>query len=219
MFASTHLAAHKTNFSGVDIINSCNGNFINTSSCLMTICAGRHVLRRSTLSLVQGIPGVETVLCVVGDSRLDVHNSVFDRNLARPLAVFSKAHLLLNASTISNNSVKGSGGGMLIEGGANVTMMGRSRVYGNRAVYLELCEGSGYCHYPEGNAYGGGLFARYHAKLTIDGNSSVSGNTAEDDGGGLAVHHNASVIITGSSSVSGNHARVSGGGLSAGLPL
>mgnify|MGYP001807845385 CR=1 FL=1 len=51
---------------------------------------------------------------------------------------------------------------------ANVTMMGRSRVFGNMAVYLESCDGSGYCYYPEGNAYGGGLFARHHVKLTID---------------------------------------------------
>jgi parallel beta-helix repeat protein len=87
---------------------------------------------RSIPNEVKGISDVQTVVCVMGDSRLDVRNSAFTLNKYTPLGVFHQAHLLLIASTIANNSVKGGGGGMYIQDRANVTITG-STVIDNSA--------------------------------------------------------------------------------------
>jgi hypothetical protein len=105
--------------------------------------------------------------------------------------VFDLAHLLLNGSVVSNNSVKGFGGGLRLEGRANVTITGGSRVHGNNA-----------------SEDGGGLVARGRAvQLRVDGNSSLSENSAGQFGGGLAAFGNVSITFTGGSSVQGNDAR------------
>ena len=209
--ASQHMNAFKENFTGVAIASSsCNGTSRNASSCLLTICSGRLVFRRSSVSWVRGIP-LETVVCVVGDSMLEVHDSSFSQNRARALAVLDQAHVVLNASAVSNNSVVGSGGGIWIEGGAHVTITGRSRVHGNTAspedILIDDDVGlmmQGLCNYLPCLGRGGGLVAKGLAVLTVDGNSSVSRNTAEISGGGLAVFEAASVIFTGGSTVHNN---------------
>jgi hypothetical protein len=111
--------------------------------------------------------------------------------------VFDHAHLLLNGSIVSNSSVKGFGGALRLEGRANVTITGRSRVQENNAT-----------------EDGGGLVARGRAMLRVDGNSTLRGNSAGQFGGGLAALGNVSITFTGGSSVQGNIARNrSGGGL------
>jgi hypothetical protein len=170
------------------------------------------VLTGSQVLGVRGI-NVDTVVCVGGDSRVEVHNSEFSWNRARPLFVFGRAHLLLNASTILGNFVQGSGdasildsrsvqgfgGGIKVSDGAAVTITGQSRVHGNNAT-----------------AHGGGLFAGDNATLKIEGNSSVSGNSAGQTGGGLAAANRASVTLTGGSNVDGNVAKDRGGGINVG---
>ena len=149
--------------------------------------------------------GVSRLVCVVGDSRVEVRNSEFNKNGYTALGVFDQAHLLLVASTIANNSIgnPGDGGGVYIEGGANVTVTGRSRVHGNNA-----------------SGDGGGLFVKGHAVLRVDGNSSVTANSAEKGyGGGLAAYGLDSgagdVTLTDGTSVQGNTA-AKGGGVYAG---
>ena len=193
---STYMVGHTANFTGVLITRGCSGSLVNTSSCLVTICAGRVVLRRSSVSWVRGSPSLDSLVCVVGDSRAEVHRSRFSWNQARPLAVFGKSSLLLNASIMDGNSVNGSGGGIFVRDNGNVTVTGKSRVHGNNA-----------------SLDGGGLFARDHAVLKVDGNSSVSSNSAGHFGGGVATIGTASVTITGASSVLNNIAGDSGGGL------
>mgnify|MGYP001807819902 FL=1 len=185
------LAAFKANSTGVAITSRCDGIATNVSSCLLTVC-GRLELRNISVSQVEGFS--KGIVCVAG-SRVEVHDSEFSWNSARPLAVFDQAQLLLNASTIRNNSVKGSGGGLWAEGRASVTITGGSTVEGNNAT-----------------KDGGGLFAKDHATLTVDGNSSVGTNVAGWLGGGLAAVDNASITITGGSQVLHNIARKSGGG-------
>ena len=85
------------------------------------------------MSWVRDVADMDTLLCVVGDSRLMVHDSIFSRNSARPMALFNQSSLLLTASNISNNSVAGYGGGILVSDDANVTITGKSRVLGNNA--------------------------------------------------------------------------------------
>ena len=194
--AKPHMVAHKSNFTGVTLSSSCNAAQVGFSAkpsfCLVTICAGRLVLRGSSVAGVRGIP-VESVVCVVGDSRLEVHSSKFGWNQARPLAVYNKAHLLLNASIVSSNSAEGSGAGLLVEGNASVAITGRSRVHGNNA-----------------GADGGGIYAGRGAWLTID-DSFVTGNVAVFSGGGLNVY-GARVVLNVKSSVHSNVARSGGGG-------
>jgi hypothetical protein len=73
------------------------------------------VLKSSTVSWVRGI-SVDAVVCVVGKSSLEVHNSRFSLNHYTPLGVWDHAHLVLNRSTISNNVVDGVGGGIYVTG-------------------------------------------------------------------------------------------------------
>jgi hypothetical protein len=154
---------------------------------------------------------------------VDVHSSKFSSNLVRPLAVFGQAHLLLNGSIVSNNSVIGGGGGLRLEGRANVTITGGSRVQGNNATqdgggllaYNSTCVsvlGSSIDHNKAG--WGGGIQASGAAHVMLDRNSSVHGNTAEHNGGGLGLYDSATLSLTGGSSVYGNTARDFGGGLS-----
>lgn len=132
--AAKPLAGFQANFTGVDINNSsCNGRPAHASACLMTICGGRLVLRDSTVLGVRGI-SLASVVCLVGNSRVHVHDSRFTDSLVRPLAVSDRAHLVLHASTVSDNSVKGAGGGVVTEARANVTITDRSSVHGSRAT-------------------------------------------------------------------------------------
>jgi hypothetical protein len=85
-----------------------------------------------------------------------MHNSIFSENHARALAIVDHARVLVNASTISSNSVHGDGGGLSIEGDAIVTIIGSSTVHGNKATQV-----------------GGGLVARGRAVLKVTGNSNV----------------------------------------------
>ena len=151
------------------------------------------MLRGSSVSWVRGIP-VRSALCVVGDSRLKFHNSMFSWNHVRPLAVFNQSSLLLNASNITSNSVDAFGGGIFARDDANVTITGNSRVHANNA-----------------SEDGGGVFAMDNALLWVDGNSTVAGNSATS-GGGIAAEGNASITLTGSSSIRGNAAPKSGSG-------
>jgi hypothetical protein len=161
-------------------------------SCLVTICSGRLVLRNSNVSWVRGLP-LDSTVCVVGDSMIEVHNSVFSDNDATALAIFDNARVLVNASTISRNSLVG---GVVVGDDANVTITGSSTVHGNVA-----------------SENGGGLCARGRAVLMVAGNSSVSGNSANQFGGGVAAFDNVSITITGGSSVQGNTVHDTGGGL------
>ena len=203
---SQHMAAHKANFTGVAITSSCKGTPFSTSYCLVTICAGRLVLRRSSVTGVrrnvgkdeQVISAKGRLVWVVGDSRVEMRNSRFSMNEYTPLGVYNQSHMLLVASTIANNSVEGDGGGLCLDGGALVTMTGKSTVHGNNATQ-----------------HGGGLSVRDHAMLTVDGNSSVTANSAVGSGGGLAATGNVTVTLTGGSSVQGNTA-TGGGGVYAG---
>ena len=149
--SSPHLAAYKSNFTGVNITSSCGASRV----CLVTVCGGALVLRHSSVSWVRGLP-LEAVVCVAGSSRLEVHESRFNENHARALGVLQQARVLLNASTISGNVVNGSGGGVhvLIMGGAVVTITGGSRVSGNNAT-----------------DDGGGLAVEDNATLRVDRNS------------------------------------------------
>jgi parallel beta-helix repeat protein len=143
---------------------------------------------------VKGISDVQTVVCVMGDSRLDVRNSAFTLKKYTPLGVFYQAHLLLIASTIANNSVKGGGGGMYIQDRANITITG-STVIDNSA-----------------GRSGGGIFV-YFSNVTVTDGSRVEGNTAAETGGGLYVSYS-NVTVTGGSSVCSNRAlKGTGGGL------
>ena len=154
------------------------------------------MLKRSCVSFVRGIL-LNSIVCVVGNSRVQVHWSRFSQSHVRPLAVFDLPHLLLNGSIVSNNSVHGFSGGIRLEGRANVTITGGSRVQGNNATQD-----------------GGGLVARGNAVLTVDGNSSLSGNSAGQFGGGLVAFGNVNITFTGASIVNDNVARNrSGGGL------
>jgi hypothetical protein len=58
---------------------------------------------------------------------------------------------------------------------------------------------------------GGGIFNDDGGTLTMNGSSSVSGNTAGDDGGGI--YNAGTLTMNDSSSVSGNTASVDGGGI------
>lgn len=195
--ALPHLAAYQANFTGVAVVDSCGATPTADTPCLVTVCAGRLVLRHSSATWVPRLP-LEGVVCVVKDSTMKVHNSRFSRNLVRPLAVFDQAQLLLNASAVHNNSIKGSGGGLLMAEGARVTISGRSKVHGNNAT-----------------EDGGGLVARGNAVLTVIGNSSVRDNSAGLSGGGLVAFGGppltVSVELSGSS-LQGNTARNGPGG-------
>ena len=190
--APAHLAAHKSNFLGVAITSSCVVKNEYIKSCLVTICSGRLVLRNSSVSWVRGLP-LDSTVCVVGDSMIEVHNSVFSDNHATALAIFDNARVLVNASTISHNSLDG---GVVFGDDANITITGRSTLHGNIA-----------------SENGGGLCARGRAVLMVAGNSSVSGNSAYQFGGGVAAFDNVSITMTGGSSVQGNTAHDTGGGL------
>jgi hypothetical protein len=60
---------------------------------------------------VRDVQGTQSVVCVVGGSRLQVHDSDFSWNQARPLAILNQASLLLNASTIGSSFVDAAPGG------------------------------------------------------------------------------------------------------------
>jgi len=190
--AAPHL---ETNFTGVSFTSSCADSPDRIASCLITICSGRVVFRNSSVAGVQGIP-LQTLVCVVGGSRLEVHNSRFLKNQARALAVFDQAQLVLHASNVSHNVVQGDGGGILVKGRAIVTITDGSRVQNNTA-----------------SLDGGGLYIGGTGTVRLTGGSSAEGNTANKDGGGMPAWDNATVTLTGGSSVHGNTAEGCGGGL------
>jgi hypothetical protein len=159
------------------------------------------VLRSSSVSWVRGVPAIDKVVCVAGDSRVEVRNSKFSNNGHTSLGVVGKAHLLLVASTIANNSVRGNGGGLYIYGGvlyggANVTLTDGSIVMDNTA-----------------GSEGGGLYVSNFGNVILTGGSRVQGNIARGSGGGLYLV-GSSLTVTGGSTVQRNSAAVSGGGLS-----
>ena len=236
--AAEHMAGFQTNFTGVAINSSCNFDFSRDGGssppqCLVTICGGQLLLKSSRVLRIQGI-GMQsaTAVCVAGDSRVEVHNSRFADNRIRPLAVFGAAHLVLNASTVSNNSVNGtvgfsttaSAGGLLILGSANVTITGRSSVHGNSAPQAGgglvvqgkatlRVDGSSNVSRNSAGGQGGGVYAVENVTVTFDGGSSVHNNTAQVAGGGLSVSNSASATLTGGSSVHSNTAAITGGGV------
>lgn len=112
------------------------------------------MLRGSSVSWVWDIT-TQSLLCVWGDSKLEVYDSTFHENVARPIAMFNQSSLLLYASNLTNNSVVGASGvGMVLRDHAKVTITGKSRVHGNLARF-----------------FGGGLFATDRAVLRVQGNS------------------------------------------------
>lgn len=137
---------------------------------------------------MSGVRGVANLVCVVHDSRLEVYNSAFRGNQARPFLIGDQTNVVVHGSIVSNNVVSGAGGGgMWVEGNADVTITGSS-VDGNSAT-----------------RGGGGLSVDGNARVSIAGGSSISKNTAEW-GAGLVASRNASVTLTGGSSVNWNKA-------------
>jgi hypothetical protein len=220
--STPHLKPFQTNFMGVAITSSCNLSSIENTTCLVTIFGGRLKLKRSRVSWVRGIP-LDAVVCVVGNSTLSVHNSRSTWNNATPLGVHNSAHLLLHASTISNNVAEGIAGGIYAEGHANITLDNGCMVHSNTASqaagglavlgYASATLAGGSSVYNNTADEAGGLGALDNARVKVTGGSRVYRNRANKDGGGLGIGDNASLNISGGSSVSYNAAGRNGGGL------
>jgi hypothetical protein len=195
---ATHMGSFQSKFTGVILGASCISQMTDTS-CLVTICSGRLVLRDSSVSMVQGIP-VKNLVCVAQSSKLEIYNGRFAENEIRPLMIGGQAIVVMHASNVSNNAVRrsASGGGIWVEGNASVTITDGSRVEGNLV-----------------GRDGGGLAALGNASVTITGKSKVQGNTAGGAGGGLVVFGYARLAVAGGSSISNNKAARGGGGLDA----
>jgi hypothetical protein len=218
---SQHLAAHRHNFSGIAITSSCSGSFFNTSVCLMTVCSGSLVLKNSTVSWVRGIPAIRRVVCVVGNSSVEVRNSTFSLNHYTPLGVWDNARLVLSRSTVNNNVVNVSGGGIMA-GNTSAVVVVESRVHGNTAnisgggmlvvdaASVTLTHSSVYNN--TAGEVGGGLFVLGNGSLSLGTGSSVHRNIASW-GGGVCVLGGAGVVIVGGSRVHGNNAIKFGGGM------
>jgi hypothetical protein len=142
--------------------------------------------------------------------------------------VWDNARLVLNRSTIANNVVEGTGGGIYVKGEASVVVDGGSRVHGNTAplggggVYVRgnasvaITNSSVYnnsAHSALTNSSGGGgLHVMGNGSVSLAGGSSVHRNTA-DLGGGICVAGDATVWVAGGTRVQGNTAWLSGGGM------
>jgi len=182
-----------TGFQHVDATSSCQAK----ATCLVTMCSGLLVLRNSSISGVRS-GSLKSLICVLGSSRLEVHNSQFVQNTARPFASFGQVQLVLRGSNISHNMVDGSGGGLWAEG-SSVLITDSSHVSNNSARGL-----------------GGGLFAQSNASVTLTGSSSVHHNVAQKDSGGGVAALDSSIVVTAYGSVHGNVAQhETGGGIAA----
>ena len=221
------LSRFKDSFSGVEWGSS--ADCINTAGCLVTVCGASHVVfLNATLNHLK-LPRVEASfgrgLCFNGTSRatllgaqvhyiqgtgiwasgnsvLAVHGSRISNNAEIGIAASRKATVNIENSTVTDNKSDGySGGGLVAQGNATVTISGGSVLSGNVAV----------------NASGGGLAAFGNATVNIE-NSTVTDNKSDGyNGGGLFARGNATVAISGGSVLSGNVAvNASGGGLAAG---
>ena len=218
---SQHLAAHKHNFSGITFTSSCSGSSFNTSVCLMTVCSGSLGLKNSTVSWVRGIPAIRGVVCVVGNSSVEVRNSTFSLNHYTPLSVWDNARLVLSRSTVNNNVVNVSGGGIMA-GNMSAVVVVESRVHGNTAnisgggmlvvdaASVTLTHSSVYNN--TAGEVGGGLFVLGNGNVSLGTGSSVHRNIASW-GGGVCVQGGAGVVIVGGSRVHGNNAIKFGGGM------
>lgn len=187
---AAHLGSFQRNFRGVVLAASCESKMTEDNPCLIAVCSGTIVMRYSRVARVRDIP-IKGLVCVVRNSRLEVHSSRFIDNQIRPIMVGDHAHMILRASNVWNNEVGdyADGGGLWVEGDAHVTITGGSRVQNNVV-----------------DEDGGGLAVWDNASVTITGGSMVQGNMAGGDGGGMTVGGNASVVVAGGSTISNNTA-------------
>jgi hypothetical protein len=229
---STHLKSFKGSFTGVTLVPGCDSVVTKGPSCLITICSGSLVFRDSIMSSVPAIP-LESLVCAVHNSRLQVFNNTFEGNMVRPIMVGGEAAVALHASNVSQNVVNGSGAGIWVDGDASVTITAGSRVEGNMAVASSTggfggglyVVGSGRVVVAGGSSvsanmapFGAGMWLAANASVNISGASSVHSNYdggVGGFGGGLAMDNNARVVIAGGSSISNKTAAI-GGGIAAG---
>ena len=141
---------------------------------------------------------------VYGGSSLEMYNSRL-RNCANPstatpggsgggIYVYSNGSVVMNSgSTLEKCTAVENGGGVYLEGSANLTMNQSS---------LTGCEAQG---------NGGGVYLERSAKLIMD-KSSLTGCEAQGNGGGVYVSSNASVTMNNSSKLENCTATGNGGG-------
>jgi hypothetical protein len=148
---TTHLGRFTANFNGANLAPPCQATY----SCLITVCGGTMVLRDSSASWVRGLP-LTNLVCVVHDSKLEVHDSLFVNNHALAFTVGDKASIILHTTNISNNVVNASGAGVLVVDNASATITDSSTLQGNTANYN-----------------GGGLAAFGNGRVCVSGDTRV----------------------------------------------
>jgi hypothetical protein len=152
------------------------------SSCLLTF-TGRTQAKLVN-SNVQGVradlvPGMRHILCVAGDSVVQLVNSHITMGHGTGLAAFDRAHVTLHAGSIDSNTVK-------LSCGAGIRLQDQStgRITGNCTVRDNTAQ----------NAPGGGICVLGNASLRVDGISVITGNRAQD-GGGVFVSGSANLTV------------------------
>ena len=134
-------------------------------------------------------------------------------------AIYSNGTVIINNSTISNNTAGDDGGGIHANSGTlrltNSTVSGNSAVSGG-GIYTDIAFGGSVTltkSSVSGNSAvsGGGIETRYNGSVTLT-NSTVSGNSASVNGGGISARDNGGVTLT-NSTVSGNSTSGKGGGI------
>ncbi|CAN5758666.1 hypothetical protein BH23CHL8_BH23CHL8_07820 [soil metagenome] len=107
--------------------------------------------------------------------------------------LYNDGALTLRDSSVVRNTVTTHGGGIIIDLGATVRLMGSTRISGNTAAH-----------------WGGGIY-NGNATLTLRGSTVVKDNTAEQRGGGI-YNDAATLRLVGAASIHHNTAPVGFGG-------
>ena len=136
------------------------------------------VVRNNEAIVGGGIIAADSSTAVITDSQIT-------DNLGEGIVAVVDSHLEISNSTISGNQTDASGGGVVVQEDSSAVITD-SQITDNHAIY------------------GGGLAAINFSSLDIT-NSTVSGNTAEEDGGGIDLYNNSQLNLV-DSTVTGNSA-------------
>ena len=232
-FHSALLGPFKSTLQGIQLNPECTSSFSKVS-CLLGVCRSTGVLL--VQASVEGIIGVQNILCIGGSSRVQLQSSLIANNTARAVLVAGTAdtHFTMNASSIVGN-IPGStvwpGAGVLVMGNASVVVL-NSSIAGN--VGFRAGGGMAVVHgaritlvasYISGNVVrgvavtgsGGGVYMTNKASLTLTHGSRVANNSVlPGQGGGVYLNATARLVVSYGSAISHNRAvEYSGGGVSA----
>lgn len=194
--ADPSVLASKPTVSGVTWDKSCTSR-----GCLFTFCGNTPVVLQDSRITGIKIDTVNSIICVIGSSSLNITDSTFADNNARAILAREQAQVTIFGSTIAHNTVsRENGGGIWLGDSARLSLL-NSSVNHNKATN------------------GGGLYVSGDARAMVN-SSSISDNACASlsngkggSGGGVAVFNSGTVVIGGDSRVSGNFANSSGAGV------